>query len=231
MRLVYMDEAGTSHPDEEPHVVVSAVIVHADDQLMPAERGLYGIATKHIPAKHLTGFVFHAHELFQGRGRVFGDREEWPSDRRLAIADDLSTLVGALELPITFGYIKRSEMAGWNLNRHKETIAANVLAFMHCALRINRWLGENTQDNELGMLIIENNDSARRLIRKMHRYLQDPSRHPKEHWPYLPIIKIKHDPLFEDKTRPDSCFFEVCPSVPQIRVTGSIAPPAWLDSR
>ena len=42
MRLVFMDEAGISNPEQEPFVTVSGVIVDADRLLIAIERHLAG---------------------------------------------------------------------------------------------------------------------------------------------------------------------------------------------
>jgi hypothetical protein len=88
-----MDEAGISHPDHEPWVVVGGVIVDADKKLIAVDRHLDALVKRHIPEDHRAGFVFHATELFNGGGKVVKRNDpEWPLDRRLEIADSLAAV-------------------------------------------------------------------------------------------------------------------------------------------
>ena len=82
MRLVYVDEAGRS--GNEPVVVVAAVIVHGDSQLIPLEKDLDLLVEKWIPEEFRDDFVFHAAHIFNGTGKgVFSRREQqWPPERR-----------------------------------------------------------------------------------------------------------------------------------------------------
>ena len=63
-----MDEARIGNPAEEPYLVVSAVIVDADSQLLILEQYLKTMVEKHISESHRETFVFHAKELFNGGG-------------------------------------------------------------------------------------------------------------------------------------------------------------------
>ncbi len=47
VRFAFIDEAGTSKYD--PYAVVAGVVVHGDDELIPLEEHLEGLARKHIP--------------------------------------------------------------------------------------------------------------------------------------------------------------------------------------
>jgi hypothetical protein len=84
VRLVFLDEAGTSNPEHEPYLVVAAVIVDADKKLIAAQKYLDELVTRHIPLRHQDGFVFHATHIFNGGGKIFkrGSRNdqnpEWP---------------------------------------------------------------------------------------------------------------------------------------------------------
>ena len=66
VRLAFMDEAGTSR--REPFVVVAAVMIHADTQLIPVEECLEELVEKHIPEGDRDGFVFHATNIWSAVG-------------------------------------------------------------------------------------------------------------------------------------------------------------------
>src|ERR1051326_7968646 len=106
-RAVYMDESGTSK--FEPHLVVAAVIVHADRQLDRLELRLSELVEKHIEPQYRDGFVFHASSLFNpwpGEGEfppgLRDDRE-----RRLGILEELTSIPAELRLPVCVGYVEK----------------------------------------------------------------------------------------------------------------------------
>src|SRR5579872_7378774 len=114
MRLVYLDEAGLSKPSEEPFSVVCGAIVHADHKLTAIERHLDGIASRNIRNEFLDEFVFHAHELFNGGGKVFKRRNddfigpiEWPRERRWQLADELAKIPAKFDLPIAISFLDK----------------------------------------------------------------------------------------------------------------------------
>ena len=206
MRLIYCDEAGISNPEQEPFLVVAGLIVHADHLLTAIERHLDRLVERRIPEEHRADFIFHAHELFNGGGKVF-KRDQWPLDRRLEIANDLAKTVKRFKLPLALGHVERAEF----LNRYPSVreiavdvqVMQHVTAYLHCALTVEHWMRLNTQ-SEVCMLIVEDNDRARRSIRDFQRHHQDPrnidliEERARKHFP---LRKIKEDPLFQPKRR------------------------------
>lgn len=208
MRLVYMDEAGLSDPAKEPFVVVAGLIVNADQQLLIVEKYIQAIVEKYIPEEARSSFVFHAYELFGGIG-FFEDRDRWPLPLRLHIADELSEIPAKLNVPFTLGFIERQAgvlnetvFLPEDPSTHDITVLAHVVAHIHCSMRVEAWMRENTS-NEVCLLVVENNDNARRLIEGAQRYLQGPNVLDK--WEpaaskYFPFSKIREKPLFDVKT-------------------------------
>lgn len=212
LRLVYMDEAGISNPKQEPFLVVAGVIVHADQKLNAIERHLERILERHIPARHRDGFVFHAYELFSGVGKVFRRGKydligaiEWPLERRLKIADELADIPRRFDLPIALQWVERAEFPRTfqlpdNFTEAQKTVSAHAAAFSSCAMMVEYWMRQSASD-EVCMLIVEDNNEARKVIRDLHNYHQyknltnslddDPL--------MLPLRKIKEDPLFQPK--------------------------------
>jgi hypothetical protein len=66
VRLIFIDEAGLSNPEQEPFLVVGAVIVHADQKLIAVQRHLDRLVRHHIPREYQDDFVFHATPLVSG---------------------------------------------------------------------------------------------------------------------------------------------------------------------
>lgn len=211
MRLVYVDEAGIANPKHEPFVVVAGVIIHADNTLRAVERYLDRLVERHIPEEFQKDFVFHAAELFNGGGKVFvrsGPDEtdpEWPLERRLKIADELAIIPKKFKLHLAFGCVERAtfpqtfEFPEDSTARDK-TIGAHVTAFAHCSVVVEQWMRQNASD-EICLMIVEDNEQARTLIRQTHAYNQTEMAElmDERSKKFFPFRKIKEDPLFQKK--------------------------------
>ena len=219
VRLVYLDEAGLSKPSEEPFLVVAGAIVHADHKLTAIERHLDGIAARNIRGELLDGFVFHAHELFNGGGKVFKREKnefigpiEWTRERRWALADDLAKIPAKFDIPIAISFLDKKDFANnygvRNPQSADETLVLqNTLAFVQTSMMIEQWMRANTS-NEVCVLIAEDNDRARKMIRGAQNFYQDPKKvttlrdyGTPEVAMHLPFRKIKEDPFFQPKKR------------------------------
>ena len=60
MRVVYMDESGTSR--KEPLALVAGVVVDGDHQMIAVEEHLERLVRKHIPETDRENFFFPRHE-------------------------------------------------------------------------------------------------------------------------------------------------------------------------
>jgi hypothetical protein len=205
VRLAYIDEAGISNARDEPFTVVAGAIIHADHVLNGVENQLERLMQRHIPAEHHENFVFSAKHLFNGDNKVF-KREEWPLEKRLAIADEIMAIPQKFKLPITVGWIERAAFPLTfklqdSFPESELTVAAHVAAFMNCAMWVEHWMRRETS-NENCLLVVENNDQARKMIADVQRYHQNKkvadvlSDKAKSHFPFR---KIKEDPLFQPK--------------------------------
>ena len=210
VRLVYVDEAGLGNAKEEPFLVVGAVIVDADKKLVAVERALDRIVNRHIPAAHWPGSVFHATHLFNWGGAVFTkNHPDWPLPRRLDVAREIAALPGKFTLPLVSAVCDRGQfpsdrrLAAGRAQR-EITLAAHVTTFTACATKVEHWMRRHARD-EVCMMVVEDNDQARRHIKAFQHYYQtrdlaltdDLARQ------LFPFRKIKEDPLFQAK-RPSS---------------------------
>jgi hypothetical protein len=206
MRLVYVDEAGIGNPAHEPFLVVAAVLVHADNTLTAVERHLDRLVERHIPEPLRDGFVFHATEIFNG-GKVL-KREEWPIERRLAIARDLAAIPKKFGLNIAIGFVERATFPqmfdfGTEFTKGEQAVAAHVTAFVQCSIFVERWMRRHAPQ-EVCMMIVEDNDQARSTIRELQSaYQKSQAFDPEDARSqlYLPFRKIKEDPLFQRKRK------------------------------
>lgn len=211
VRLVFMDEAGISNPKQEPYVVVVGVIVDADKKLVALERRIDTLIERFIPEEHQEGFVFQAKELFNGGGKVF-KRGVWPLAKRLEIANCLAEIPRKLRLPIAAGYVQRANFPksfdGSAMSTSEKTLGAHLVAFVNCAMEVELWMRQHTKD-EVCLLVVENNDDARKLITDTQTVHRDPNqllkihdgKIPEKPARVFPLKKIKEAPLFATKTQ------------------------------
>lgn len=208
MRLVYIDEAGTSNPDQEPILVVAGVIVHADTKLIAIERHLDKLVERHIPPEKRDGFVFHATEIFGG-GRVMKKRDPYWDAKRPEIARDLADIPRRFNLPVTIGHIERRKVTEIyelpsDTTLDKVTGVAHASAFVTCAVMVEQWM-RAAASNEVCMLIVEDNQRMRTSIKNVQRHYQGRSLEALvldgESTKLFPFRKIKEDPLFQEKTK------------------------------
>lgn len=158
MRLVFVDEAGTS--EREPITVVVAIIADADQHLSDAD-GLVAEALGAVPARYRDGFVFHATE-------VFGDRkyhQDWlPSDR-------LHLLVAMMLIPRRLG-MAISVSVRWRSpeGAFRDMSSAfwdHLVAFGNCLALADRKIRDYGRPLERAVVIAEDVPSERNSLRAM----------------------------------------------------------------
>jgi uncharacterized protein DUF3800 len=209
VRLVYVDEAGMSNRQQEPFLVVGAVVVDADKKLVAVENHLDKIVRRYIPQEHWGDFIFHATHLFMWGGKVFTkNNPDWPLSKRLEIADALAAIPKKFGLPVIASILERAkfpsdqEMAArWTPKEH--LVASHVTAFITCAAQVNQWMKQHT-NGEVCLMVVENNDQSRTLIREFQNEMQNPKIRDnisEEAKKLYPLRRIKHDPLFEPKKK------------------------------
>ncbi len=167
---------------------------------------------RHIPERIRDGFIFHATELFNGGKTLRREKieligpHEWPVERRLEIAEEIMDIPRKFKLPVVIGFIDRAQFPisfalPEGMSEVETIIAAHVSAFMSCAMMAEHWVRKEAS-NENCLLIVENNDRARNVIRDVQRYHQERKLEAvldevgRQHFPFR---KIKEDPLFQPK--------------------------------
>jgi hypothetical protein len=212
VRFTYIDEAGISRRDQEPFLVVGGIVVHVDNDLNGIENQLQRIFDRHVPARLRNDFVFSAKEVFNG-GKVlkrekddFIGPREWPIERRQDIARDILSILKKFKLPIALGFMDRATFPKdfdfpENMPVHERTIAEHVSTYMACAMMVEHWMRQNAS-NENCFMVVENTDTARKMITDVQHHRQD--KRLQEKWDSIaavsfPLRKIKHNPHFEPK--------------------------------
>jgi hypothetical protein len=207
VRFIFMDEGGISR--NEPFVVVAGIFVHGDDQLVPLEDELERLKHKHIPQEDRRDFVFHAKDIWSGKG-IFKDREKWPLVRRLDILRDLAEVPKKLDIPIIYEALERAKLdlanspeaarAGRPPTSFEESVAAHAIVFCSCTLRIEQMMRE-VWPEEVAQMVAEDNDQVRALVKGTHEHFRDPSRIDGQITPtdMLPLKKIRGSVHFANK--------------------------------
>ncbi|QKD05259.1 hypothetical protein [Mesorhizobium loti] len=174
MRFVFVDDAGTSIRD--PKIVVSAIVVQAEEQLIRLENRMTRLIQKHIPAEERSSFSFEARDILSGSGH-FDDREKWPVERRMAIMDELATVPTEMEIPILFGLADRRKHQWMDVAENTEMdvlrIALHAMAFVSCAFAVERTM-RSAYSDEIAQLIAQDTHDAQLLIRYVHDWYQNP---------------------------------------------------------
>jgi hypothetical protein len=207
VRLAYFDEAGVSSKNQEPYLVVGGILVHGDHQLEKLEQELAAVVDRHIPEKYREGLTLHTSDIYGGNGKVFdkGRNPYWTAERRMAIMADLAKIPAKTNILVCCSAVERAKFPQTMTLAEGEkpdlTIEAHVCAFMACLLEIDFWLRQNAK-REHCLVIVENNERAKKLIAETQRYHQDKNivkTLSEEHREYFPLQKIKEDPLFAKK--------------------------------
>jgi len=171
MRLVYLDEAGTSR--NEPAMCVAGVLVHGDYQSFELTKMLDQVRQRHIPEADRETVIFHATDIFHG-SRYF-DRRRWTQEKRLQILTDLAAVIENLNLSIVSGQYQKDKYGqgiDWSAvpQELKKTIM-HTGAAMDCALWTDRWLAKYAP-TENALITAEDNDYVKRMMKESVRILR-----------------------------------------------------------
>lgn len=165
MRLVYLDESGTSANEEI--TVVAGVVVHFDNELGKLETELERLRAVHVPEKYRNGFVFHSTDLFHGakKGKAFARIDTKPEERR-PVLKEVAAVPSRLRIPIVLGYVRKDR----DLAPEEETW--HVLAYVFAAVAVDQFMKDCAAPEEFALLVAENKPEVRSIIKDMHQLLQ-----------------------------------------------------------
>jgi hypothetical protein len=170
VRLVYLDEAGISNPQHEPILVVAGVVVDGDKQWRVVEAHLDELIKKHVPEENRGGFLFYAFELLLFSGVKRFNKDQWPLERRLEILDALVDVPRRFDLPVCAGMTNRKAALDSIGAKSEDRFMEQVMhtnAFFSCCMQVDILMRATTED-EVAVLIAENRDSVRRMLKFVH---------------------------------------------------------------
>lgn len=175
VRFVYLDESGTGDPGKEPWVVVSDVMVHADNQLRMVEKYLSDMADDYIRPEHREGFVFHASYMLNGND-IWKDRNAYPSDLAADLVRGICEIPELFKLPIAVGHVCREELRQQypDLNRGHLVIRAQAIGAMVCTLAVEGYMRGSQNADEVAVMVHEDNDRATKMIEEVHHQFRQP---------------------------------------------------------
>jgi hypothetical protein len=168
VRYIILDEAGTAA--NEPVRVVVGIIVHADEQCLPAEeavRSILGLIPPHLRERLP---VFHAKT-------IWGDeklREHWSFKDRKFLLQAMMSIPRILGLALAIGACRSdTDMPPEVLNRITSTQAQHAIAFQECIARADSWIDKYAEANEVATVIAEDVPQSKKLLRHVAKWLQD----------------------------------------------------------
>lgn len=169
MRIAYLDESGVGDIKKEPDTVVAGVIIQPDTQLRPVERRLAEVRDKFILEEDRKGFIFHAKDLWHGSGAT--PRERYALDVRWKIMRALADVVIEERIPFVCHAWSRTfsrKPTDPNYTISDYTRFAQGMAFANCLNQVEEYL-YSLATNELCVVVCENNENAKKLIRHLHQ--------------------------------------------------------------
>jgi hypothetical protein len=174
VRLIYLDEAGISNPDEEPYLVIAGIIINPDQDWIALQRHLQSLVRKylgHLPTQDRDNFVFHAKDIFHGSGHF--PRATWDRSKRMELLVTLSEIPKRFHLPVVFGFVSRSVAAAIYRGTFSGISESEILdlshadAFAQVARSVDDWMEKNAP-SEVAMLIGERSGRIDNLLKAIH---------------------------------------------------------------
>lgn len=170
MRLVYLDEAGTSAA--ATWVAVAGVIVQGDHQWREADRRISALIEKYIPANDRRGFAFHATDVFHGSRYFDRSQRQWATrEQRWPILTDLAQILADLQLPVVVGSEEKSP--SWQQEPPLPTENLHTWSALNCLYWADLWLDAFAPD-ELATVVHEDGPLAKPLIKNLVRACRYP---------------------------------------------------------
>jgi hypothetical protein len=175
VRLVYLDEAGTS--GTATSLAVAGIIVHGDRQWAQVDARVREVIEKWIPADDRLEFVFHATDIFHGSRYFDRNKAEWRDrDRRWAVLTDLAQILADFGLPVVVGTYDKSRMQieGDQLREvSQRSEDLHLVAAIDCLYWADLWLALNAPD-EHAAVVHEDGPEAKAAIKRVLRLMRYP---------------------------------------------------------
>ncbi len=175
VRLVYLDEAGTTH--SATSLAVAGVMVHGDREWSAVDRRIRDLIDKYVPEPDRPGFVFHATDIFHGSRYFDRNKPEWAKrDARWQVLTDLAQIIADFELPVLVGTSDKASVSieeGGAASESQRTEILHVLSAIDCLYWADLWM-EIYAPNEMATVVHEDGPAAKSNIKQSVRLLRYP---------------------------------------------------------
>jgi hypothetical protein len=204
LRVVYLDIAGLANPNQEPFTVVAGVIINPDKQWISINKYLSDIADEYVGRTRPFDFYFHATELFHGTKNF--PRNKYDKETRFKILDRLVEIPRLFDSPIVWGHADRRLFAKGAAHCPPPHIsplaAASSVAYSISASATEHWMKEIADSDEVAMLVMENDDQCKKLVKRTHRLMSDEKLRPflEQRAHDLILHRLMYPVHFEEKT-------------------------------
>lgn len=205
MRIVYFDAAGMAKIEHEPFNVVAGVIIHPDKQWKSINQYLTDLADEYVGRPRPFDFYFHATELFHGTKNF--PRDKYDKGSRFAILDKLVEIPKLFDSPIVWGHSDRRLFEANGPHRPPRHIrpiaAASTLSFSIASVAAEYWMKEAADPDEVAIVVMENDEQYKRLIKRTLRVMSDPKLNEfleKFSAQELSLQRLMYPVYFEEKT-------------------------------
>lgn len=168
MRVVYVDEAGRGHAQEEPHFVVACAITHPDVQWHQLRKHYVDLANDVFG---LSGddaheeYVFHAKDIWHGHGDF--PRERFSLQERMNILVRLSQVPGLYNIPVCVAIVDRKRFAEQGRDRKSTRVLEHAYGYALALQYVDSWMDANCRD-EVAMITAEDVGEVKEAVRLFH---------------------------------------------------------------
>lgn len=167
MKLIYVDEAGTSAVEDV--TIVVGVMVGTDNEWRAVAQEINTVLDRRVPPSSREGFIFHATEIYSG-GKKF---EKWTVSERMSLLKDFLSIPVRMKLPIAIGMVDKKHRIDSTVTCNlREEKMEHLLAYMQCVTSVDRYLKDNIWGDQLGVLIGEDAPGMKRYLKLVHEMLQ-----------------------------------------------------------
>jgi hypothetical protein len=146
VRIAYFDEAGLAAEEQEPIVIVAAVLIDGDREWRDIEGAIDMLRDLVVPAGKSLLPEFKAKMLFSGDKKI----RDWTKTERWSALEAFLKVLSTYSLPILWGGIDKESMrkaiGSQTYTIDTFNIVAHNLAFLLCLAAIEGWLTRKHPD-------------------------------------------------------------------------------------
>ena len=165
MKLIYVDEAGTSATE---HIrVVVGIVLDADHQWRAAKTAI-DLAFEKVPPRYRDGFIFHATDLVHSRKL----RDGWSRPDREALLHQLIAIPRTLQLGISVGMVRQGSTKSVVPKNLTMSQFEHAIAFSYCISAADNSIQSLERSEEVAVVVAEDVPDMRKAIRETTDYLR-----------------------------------------------------------